>query len=242
MGALEGRVALVTGGGRGIGAAVAAALAAEGAHVGVLSRSTDEVRRVAAAIGGTPLVADVADSDRLASTLQRFGEVDVVVASAGVVGPLGRFVEVDVTEWERAVQINLFGAVRVVRAVLPGMVRRGYGRVVTISSGAASPPGMTSANAYSTSKAALNMFTVHLARELENTGVTANVVRPGVVDTDMQAFIRSHPRELLGAELHDRFHGLHDRGELIGPEASAAFVVEVIRSDRNGEILDIRTA
>lgn len=241
MGALDGRTALVTGG-RGLGAAIAAELSAHGAHVGVLSRTADEVRRVAASIGGTALVADVADRDRLASVLQRFGEADVVVANAGVVWPLGSFVDVDVAEWEAAIGINLLGAVRVVRACLPGMVSRGYGRVVTISSGAANPPGMPSANAYSTSKAALDMFTVHLARELAETGVTANAVRPGVVDTDMQTFMRGHPVEQVGSEFYTRFHGLHDRGELIAASTAASFVVGVVLSDRNGEVLDIRTS
>lgn len=241
MGALDGRTALVTGGGRGLGAAIAAELAAHGAHVGVLSRTAAEVRRVAAAVGGTALVADVTDRDRLSSVLQRFGEADVVVANAGVVWPLGRFAEVELGEWEAAVEVNLLGAVRVVRAFLPGMVSRGYGRVVTISSGAASPPGMPSANAYSTSKAALDMFTVHLARELDGTGVTANAVRPGVVDTEMQTFMRSHSVEQVGADFHSRFHGLHERGELIAASTAASFVVDVLLSDRNGDVLDIRS-
>ena len=242
MGALDGRTALVTGGGRGLGAAIAAALAAQGAHVGVLARSAGEVRRVAAEIGGTALVADVTDRERLSAVLQRFGEVDVVVANAGVVWPLGRFADVDIAEWENALQINVFGAVRVVRACVPGMLARGYGRIITISSGAASPPGMPSANAYSASKAALDMFTVHLARELGGTGVTANAVRPGVVDTEMQTFMRAHPVSQVGAEFYERFHGLHERGELLAPAESAKYVVEVVCSDRNGDVLDIRTS
>jgi len=242
MGLLDGRTALVTGGGRGIGAAIAASLASHGAHVGVLSRTADEVRRVAASIGGTALVADVTDRDRLSSVLQRFGEADVVVANAGVVWPLGRFASVDPAEWEAAVAVNLFGAVRVVRAFVPGMVARGYGRVVTISSGAARPPGMPSANAYSTSKAALDMFTLHLAGEVAGTGVTANAVRPGVVDTEMQTFMRGHPVSQVGAEFHERFHGLHERGELIAASTAASFVVDVVLSERNGEVLDIRTS
>lgn len=240
MGALDGRTALVTGGGRGLGAAVARELAARGAHVGVLARSAAEVRRVAADIGGTALVADVADADRLASVLQSFGEADVVVANAGVVWPLGRFADCDLREWEQSLAVNVVGAARVVRAYLPGMVRRGWGRVVTISSGAASPPGMPSANAYSTGKAALDMFTMHLAREIAGTGVTANAVRPGVVDTDMQTFMRAQSQEQVGSEFHDRFHGLHDRGELLPAGRSASFVADVVVSDANGTVTDIR--
>ena len=242
MGDLDGRTALVTGGGRGLGAAIAHELSARGAHVGVLARSAAQVRRVAAEIGGTALVADVGDAQRLASVLQSFGEADVVVANAGVIWPLGRFAETDVDEWERALTINVVGAVRVVRAYLPGMLQRGWGRIVTVSSGAARPPGMPSANGYSTGKAALDMFTLHLAREVDGTGVTANAVRPGVVDTEMQAFMRSHPRDQVGAEFHDRFHGLHDRGELLPAETSARFLVDVVVSGANGTVTDIRDA
>ena len=240
MGALDGRTALVTGGGRGLGAAIAQELAARGAHVGVLARSAAEVRQVAASVGGTPLVADVADAERLAAVLQSFGEADVVVANAGVIWPLGPFATTDAAEWESALRINLFGAVRVVHAYLPGMLRRGWGRIVTVSSGAAKPPGMPSANAYSPSKAALDMFTLSLAREVDGTGVCVNAVRPGVVDTEMQTFMRSHSREQVGAEFHDRFHGLHVRGELLAAEESARFVVDVVASDANGTVTDIR--
>lgn len=240
MGVLDGRTALVTGGGRGLGAAIAQELADRGAHVGVLARSAAEVRRVAASTGGTALIADVADADRLSSVLQGFGEADIVVANAGVVWPLGRFADVDLQEWEAALNINVIGAVRVVRAYLPGMLQRSWGRVVTISSGAASPPGMPSANAYSSSKAALDMFTLHLAREVDGTGVTANAVRPGVVDTEMQTFMRSHSSDQVGAEFHDRFHGVHDRGELLTAQESARFVVDVVTSDTNGTVTDIR--
>lgn len=237
---LAGRTAVVTGAGRGVGAAVAAELSRRGAHVGVLARSADEVRRTAAAVGGTPLIADVADADRLTSVLQSFGEADIVVANAGVVWPLGMFTGTDVAEWEQAVAINLFGAVRVVHAMVPGMVRRGWGRIATISSGAAQPPGMHSANAYSTSKAALDMFTLHLARELDGSGVTANAVRPGVVATEMQTFMRSHSREQVGDAFYERFHGLHERGELVEPDQAARFVVKVMLSGDNGTVRDLR--
>ena len=240
MGRLDGRRALVTGGGRGIGAAVARTLAGEGATVVVAARSRDEIESVANEIGGDAVVMDVADASSVESGMAAAGDLDVVVANAGVVWPLQRFVDTDIDEWERDVTINLFGAVRVIRAALPGMVDRGWGRVVTISSGAASHPGMDSASAYSASKAALDMFVVHLAKELDGTGVTVNAVRPGVVDTEMQSFMRSMPREQVGEQFYERFHGLHQRGELRDANDSARFLVDVMLSGDNGAIRDIR--
>jgi NAD(P)-dependent dehydrogenase (short-subunit alcohol dehydrogenase family) len=240
MGQLEGRRALVTGGGRGIGAAVARALATEGATVTVAARSRREVEDVAGDIGGRAVVLDVADAAAVTAAMAEIGDLDVVVVNAGVVWPLRRFAETDIGEWEHAVAVNLLGAARVVRAVLPGMLERGWGRIVTVSSGAASPPGMPSASAYSTSKAALDMFTLHLANEVDATGVTVNAVRPGVVDTDMQEFMRSLPREQVGEQFHERFHGLHERGELLAAEDAAGFLVEVTCSGDNGTVRDIR--
>src|SRR5947209_11194747 len=111
MGALDGRRALVTGGGRGLGAAIARVLAAEGAAVTVASRSAEEVAGVAGEIGGRAVVMDVADAGTVDGVMAELGDIDVVVANAGVVWPLQRFIETDVDEWERAVAINLFGAV-----------------------------------------------------------------------------------------------------------------------------------
>jgi NAD(P)-dependent dehydrogenase (short-subunit alcohol dehydrogenase family) len=240
MGRLEGRRALVTGGGRGLGAAIARALADEGAVVTVAARSREEIEAVATDIDGRAVVMDVADAASVAGGMAEIGDLDVVVANAGVVWPLKPFVDTDLSEWEQDVVINLFGAVRVVRTALAGMVDRGWGRIVTVSSGAASPPGMPSANAYSTSKAALDMFTLHLAKEVEGTGVTVNAVRPGVVDTEMQTFMRSLPREQVGEQFHDRFHGLHERRELRDPAESAGFLIDVMVSGDNGTVRDIR--
>ena len=208
----------------------------------MLARSRDEVTSVATEIGGDAIVVDLTDAAATADALDGIGDIDVVVANAGAVEPLGRFVETEIEDWERTLTLNVFGAVRVIRALVVGMCERSWGRIITISSGAASPPGMPSANAYSTSKAALDMFAVHLAHELDGTGVTVNAVRPGVVDTQMQEFMRSLPREQVGDAFFERFHGLHERGELISPADSARFVVDVVCSDGTGQILDIRTA
>jgi NAD(P)-dependent dehydrogenase (short-subunit alcohol dehydrogenase family) len=246
---LAGRVALVTGGGRGIGAAIALALADAGCDVAALARSHDDVERVAGAVRdrgrrGHPVTCDVTDPAALDAALRSvrdaLGAVEVAIVAAGRIEPLGSTTVVDAGEWMRTLDVNVVGVLRVVQAVVPAMVERGWGRLVTISSGAASPPGMPSASAYSASKAALDMLTVQLADELRGTGVTANAIRPGVVDTPMQELMRSMPAEQVGERFYDRFHGLYERGELLAPEVPARFVVALLATQLTGEILDVR--
>lgn len=249
MADLRNHVALVTGGSRGIGRAVALAIADAGASVAVLGRNADDVAAVAGevrdrGVEGLGVRADVSDGTAVTDAVRRvvaeLGPVDLLVASAGVVWPLGRSAEVDPEEWAQSVAVNLSGAFRTVRAVLPGMLAAGWGRIVAVSSGAGSPPGMPSASAYSAAKAGLDMLTLHLADELAGSGVTANAVRPGVVDTGMQDFMRGRPPEQVGERFHDRFHGLHDRGELLTVDVPARFVVRLVATDLSGEILDVR--
>jgi NAD(P)-dependent dehydrogenase (short-subunit alcohol dehydrogenase family) len=249
MSNLEGRTALVTGGGRGLGRAVALALAEQGAAVAVGARSTHEVDAVAGELreAGHRAVSvplDVSDAGAVDNAVRRvtdeLGPIDVLVNNAGVVWPLGLLLRVDAGEWEQAVDINLFGAVRCIRAVLPGMLERGWGRIVNMSSGAASGSGMPAASAYSVGKAGLDMVTSNLAAELADSGVLVTGVRPGVVDTSMQDYMRSLPREQVGEAFYEKFHGLHERGELTGPEPAARLIALLATSERTGETLDVR--
>jgi NAD(P)-dependent dehydrogenase (short-subunit alcohol dehydrogenase family) len=246
--ALRGRVAVVTGGGRGIGAATAVALAQTGASVAVMARSEEQVDTVAALLArhGAKTLAvavDVADHAavtgafvKIANTL---GPIDVLINNAGVVGPLGPTVRIDPEAWRAAVAINLAGPFSCITAVLPGMLARRWGRIVNVSTGAAAGTGMIHANAYSASKAGLDMLTVNLATELADSGVTVNGVRPGAVDTSMQTQIRTGDPAKIGAALVGRFQAIYASGRLLPAERPAQLIVRLIAQDTTGEIIDI---
>jgi NAD(P)-dependent dehydrogenase (short-subunit alcohol dehydrogenase family) len=128
---------------------------------------------------------------------------------------------------------------RLTFAVLPAMLERGWGRIANVSSGiAANPGGMLRANAYATSKAALEAHSLNLAAELAGSGVTVNVFRPGGVDTAMQAWIRDQDPVLVGAALHQRFVDNFERGALLRPEQSAASLLARLASPDTGQIWD----
>lgn len=183
---LHGRYALVTGGGRGIGRAIAGALAAAGAHVIVLGRSREHLEgAVAAGHAHAALVADVTDAVGLASALAGIPPLDILVANAGaaVSAPLARS---DDALFARMVEINLMGVVRCARAVLPGMGERGFGRIVAVAS-TAGLKGYPYVSAYAAAKHALVGYVRSAALELARTGITVNAVCPGFAETDLVA-------------------------------------------------------
>jgi 3-oxoacyl-[acyl-carrier protein] reductase len=247
---LEGRVAVVTGAGRGIGRAAAAALAKEGADVALVARSSPQLAEAAGdvgAVGGCALEirADVGAPGVAALVCRRvvseLGPVDILVNNAAVVWPLEPTWRLDSEDWIAALQINLVGVLRLTRAALPEMVERGWGRIVNVSSGVVDFPGdMVGANAYVTSKAALEGHTLNLAAELAGTGVTANVLRPGMVNTAMQAWIREQPTERVGTALHDWFVQMQESGMLLEPAEPARMIAELVASEANGEVVDAR--
>jgi len=191
-GMLEGRGAVVTGGGRGIGAAVARALATAGARIVVAARTADEVEAVARGIadaGGEAWAAqvDVSDPnsvDALAEAVRdRTGEVEILVNSAGIAhsAPLARQT---LEEWEQIFAVNVTGTFLVTKAFLPAMMERGRGRVVNVAS-VAGLAGAKYIAAYAASKHAVVGFTRSVAAEAAPRGVTVNAVCPGYVDTGM---------------------------------------------------------
>jgi 3-oxoacyl-[acyl-carrier protein] reductase len=245
---IKNRVALVTGGGRGIGQAISLGLAEQGARVAVLARSAGQVRETAARIAGQggealALTADVSDPDQVTAALtvigEQWGPVQVLVNNAAVVWPLGPSPAIDAQQWAAAIAINVTAVARLTFLTLAGMLDDSWGRIVNVSSGiAANPGGMLRANAYATSKAALEAHTLNLAAELAGTGVTANVYRPGGVDTAMQAWIRDQDPGQIGASLHQRFVHSYQQGTLLTAGQSAASLLARLPSHGSGQIWD----
>ena len=186
-GELQGQVALVTGGGRGIGRGIALELAAAGARVAVSARTREEVEATAGEVGGLALQADVSDRESVermvAETERELGPIDLLVANAGIGNQDGATWEVDVDAWWRVFEVNVLGVHLCCRAVIPGMLERGRGRIVITGSGAAYLPG-TRHTAYPASKAAVWRYGETLAGELGGR-IPVFVISPGLVKTAM---------------------------------------------------------
>lgn len=180
---LAGQHAVVTGGARGIGVAIAEALHAAGATLTLIGRDRTRLAEVAQRLEGTPVVLDVTDEDAVANSFAALGAIDILVNSAGAAfsAPLARTSRAD---WERLLAVNLTAPFLTCRAAVPGMVERKRGRIVNIASTA----GLTAYRdvaAYVASKHGLIGMTRALALEIATSGVTVNAVCPGYVDTDM---------------------------------------------------------
>ncbi len=190
---LNGKVAIVTGAGRGIGRATALALARRGLVVTLVARTQSEIEAVAGeaeAAGSTalPIVADVGREDEVASmvdrTLQTYGRVDILVNNAGAALPERPVVDTNPADWERILRVNLTGPFLCARAVLPVMMRQRSGKVVNVAS-IGGRVGFAGIAAYGAAKAGLLQFTASLAAEVKRFGIDVNAVCPSGTDTRM---------------------------------------------------------
>lgn len=198
MGQLDGKTALVTGASKGIGWAVAQKLAAEGAHVHLLSRGRSALDDGVSALNAqgfsaTGIVGNVAEfgdvEAAVQAALQSTGRLDIVVNNAGVIEPIDRLAEVDPSSWSRAIDVNLKGVFNGLRAALPPMIAAGSGTIINMSSGAANS-ALEGWSQYCASKAAAKKLTEIAHKEYADSGVVITGLSPGTVATDMMRSIK----------------------------------------------------
>jgi 2-hydroxycyclohexanecarboxyl-CoA dehydrogenase len=198
---LEGKVALVTGAGSGIGAATARRLAGEGAHVAATDVNLDGAREVAGEVSGAAFELDVRSTESVgaavSATEAELGPIDVLVNNAGY-DEFAFFVNTDEDLWDRVLAVNLRGVIAVTHAVLPGMQERKRGRIVNVAS-EAGRVGSHGSAAYSAAKGGVIGFTKAVAREAARYGITSNAVAPGPIETPL---LMAAPEQL--GELGDR--------------------------------------
>jgi 3-oxoacyl-[acyl-carrier protein] reductase len=245
-GELQGQVALITGGGRGIGRNIAVELAGAGVKVAVAARSTGEIEETAAEVDGLAIQCDVSDRDSVerivAETEEKLGPLDLLVSNAGISLEEGAAWELDPDEWWRVFEVNVLGVYLCCRAVIPSMLEHGRGRIVNVASGAAYLPG-SSSTAYSASKAAVHRFSETLANQLRGR-IPVFSISPGLVKTRMtEPFGDDAPwtppelaprlvRALASGRL-DELAGRYLHAEHDDVDALAARIDEILEQDLN---------
>lgn len=199
---LEGKVALVTGGNRGIGRAIAGALADGGARVAVVARAQDRAEAAAAELAGeghAGYACDVADTEAVNALIKQvegdMGSLDILVNNAGVTGD-NLLMRLSDAEWDRVLATNLKGAFNTIRAATRGMMRRREGRIINLTSVVGITGNAGQAN-YAASKAGLIGLTKSVAKELASRNVLCNAVAPGFIDTEMTAELGDSTKEAL---------------------------------------------
>ena len=232
-GTLAGRLAIVTGGGRGIGEAIALRFAAEGARLALAARTASELERVAKAcraVGAecSTHVVDVSDRKQVQKLVRSVGPADVLVNCAGVYGPIGKFIDNDLDEWEQGLRVNLLGTLYACREVIPGMIERKRGSIINMSGGGATGP-LPNFSLYAVSKAAVVRLTDTLAAELKGTGVRVNAIAPGAIDTRLQDQVLA-AGERAGA-LFARMRSMRDSGKGATPVDIPARLAAFLASD-----------
>ena len=234
---LKNKVGIITGGGRGIGEAIALAFAREGARLAIASRTQTELDQVVSQIrdlGGQvqAVRTDVSNRDDvirlIETTLRSYGQIDILVNAAGVYGPIGPVWDIDVDEWIQAMQINLFGTFMCCHAVLPYMIERRQGKIVNFSGGGATSP-LPRFTAYGVSKTAIVRLTETLAEEVKEFNIQVNAVAPGAVDTRLQDDVLAAGER--AGDLLARIRRLRETGEGGVPRELPAELVVFLASD-----------
>ena len=245
-GRLEGRTAIVTGGSRGLGQAIAARFLADGARVLLVARDRQRVEEAARELGGggrlQAMAGDVADAGDCAAVVARARALGdgplVLVNNAGVYGPMGRLEDVDLAAWEEAVRINLFGTVLMCRAAIPALRARRYGKIINLSGGGATAP-LPRISAYAASKAAVVRLTETLAHELADDHVDVNAIAPGPLNTRLLDEVLAAGPDAVGREFFEKSLRQRDEGgaPLEKGAALAAFLASAESDGITGRLL-----
>ncbi len=235
---LDGRKALVTGGASGIGAAIAARLAAEGAEVWVGDVNTEGAERVAGEVAGHAVELDVTSLDSARAAVEAVGDIAILVNNAGT-DEFGFFPLTTPEQWQRVIDINLNGVLNCTAAALPVMQQAGYGRIVSISS-EAGRVGSKGSAVYSAAKAGVIGFTKVIARENGRYGITANAIAPGPIETPLLMGAKEFGE--VGERLIENMRSQTQLGRLGQPSevaAAAAFLASDDATFVTGETLGV---
>jgi len=235
---LKGKVSFVTGGGRGLGRAIAMAMAREGARVVSMSRTAKELREVVSLIRESGGEGDFCEGDvskpedvsrGIDKALRSYGGLDILVNNAAVIGPARFLDDADEAAWHKTLNTNLYGAFLCCRAAGLLMRERGSGKIINISSGLGQM-AFPRFCAYSVSKAGEIQMTRSLGEEWRPMNIQVNAIDPGLVDTGLQEGVRGLGPGVLGKELHDRFAEYKEKGLLKDPDRVAPLAVYLASS------------
>jgi 2-hydroxycyclohexanecarboxyl-CoA dehydrogenase len=230
------RRALVTGGARGIGAAIVRRLSADGLHVVCADLQADAAQQLAHEVGGIAVVLDVCDFDAVHAVVAEHGPFDVLVNNAGV-DQHAFFTNTTPADWHRLLAVNLEAVLNTTHAVLPGMQERGYGRIVNVAS-EAGRLGSRGGSVYAAAKGGVIAFTRSIARENGRKGITANVVAPGPIDTPLlRAAVGEGGDKLLGMMTGATLAGRLGTGDEVA--AAVGFLASEGASYVTGEVLGV---
>lgn len=239
---LKGKNAIITGATQGLGRAILEAYLREGANVTFCARRGEDVSatlselspRLSADQSLSGIAADVsseADIDALFQEAERMGDLDILISNAGIYGPIGPIEDTDFSAWKNTFDVNLFGIVAAARKAIPGMKRRGCGKLIQISGGGAAP--IPNCSAYTVSKMAVSRLTEALAEELRPHGIDSNAIAPGPLNTRLIKDILDAGPEKAGADFYEKNLNWSN-GNAASPELGANVAVYLGSAESNG--------